>query len=88
MAGFLAVEFGARGIVSFNIEPGFVMTEVMQVNAREHGLEGHYVGAPPTVAAAVIAWLVTDPAARELSGQTIRAQKFALERGLHDDWRT
>jgi NAD(P)-dependent dehydrogenase (short-subunit alcohol dehydrogenase family) len=88
MAGFLAVEFGARGIVSFNIEPGFVMTEVMQVNAREHGLEGHYVGAPPTVPAAVIAWLVTDPAALELTGQTVRAQKFALERGLHEDWRT
>ncbi len=88
LAGFLAVEMGPRGIVAFNIEPGFVMTEVMEVNAREHGLEGHYVGAPPTVPASVIAWLATDPAARELTGQTIRAQKFALEHGLHADWRT
>jgi hypothetical protein len=40
------------------------------------------------VPAAVIAWLVTDPAALELTGQTVRAQKFALERGLHEDWRT
>jgi NAD(P)-dependent dehydrogenase (short-subunit alcohol dehydrogenase family) len=87
LAGFLAVELGPRGIVAFNIEPGFVMTEAMQVNAAEHGLEGHYVGAPPTVPAAVIAWLVTDPDAPSLSGQTIRAQKFALEKGLHPDWR-
>jgi len=87
LAGFLKVEHGDQGIVSFNIEPGFVMTEIMEVNAREHGLEGHYRGAPPSVPAAVIAWLVTDPSARELSGQTIRAQKFALERGLHADWR-
>ncbi len=87
LAGILAVELGPRGIVSFNIEPGFVMTEVMQVNAREHGLEGHYVGAPPSVPAAVIAWLVTDPDAAALNGQTIRAQKFALDKGLHPDWR-
>jgi len=87
LAGFLAVEHGPEGIVAFNIEPGFVVTEAMEVNAREHGLEGHYSGAPPSVPAAVITWLVTDPAARELNGQTIRAQKFALERGLHPDWR-
>ena len=87
LAGVLAVELGSRGIVAFNIEPGFVMTEAMQVNAGEHGLEGHYVGAPPSVPAAVIAWLVTDPDAVALSGQTIRAQKIALQNGLHADWR-
>jgi NAD(P)-dependent dehydrogenase (short-subunit alcohol dehydrogenase family) len=87
LAGFLAVEHGPRGIVAFNIEPGFVVTEAMDANAREHGLEGHYVGAPPTVPAAVIRWLVTDPSAPSFNGQTIRAQKFALEKGLHPDWR-
>jgi NAD(P)-dependent dehydrogenase (short-subunit alcohol dehydrogenase family) len=87
MAGLLAVEHGDQGILAFNVEPGFVVTEAMEVNAREHGLEGHYVGAPPSVPAAVIAWLASDPAARELSGKTIHAQKFALERGLHPDWR-
>jgi NAD(P)-dependent dehydrogenase (short-subunit alcohol dehydrogenase family) len=87
LAGILAVELGTRGIVAFNVEPGFVMTEAMETNAREHGLEGRYRGAPPTVPAAVIAWLATDPAAAELNGQTIRAQKVALERGLHPDWR-
>ncbi|HEY2427673.1 MAG TPA: SDR family oxidoreductase [Acidimicrobiales bacterium] len=87
LAGMLAVELGPRGILAFNVEPGFVVTEAMEVNAKEHGLEGHYVGAPPTVPAAVIAWLAGDPEARSMSGQTVRAQKFALERGLHPDWR-
>jgi NAD(P)-dependent dehydrogenase (short-subunit alcohol dehydrogenase family) len=88
LAGMLAVELGPQGIVAFNIEPGFVVTEAMEVNAREHGLEGRYAGAPPSVPASVIAWLATDPAARELTGQTLRAQKVALERGLHPDWRS
>jgi NAD(P)-dependent dehydrogenase (short-subunit alcohol dehydrogenase family) len=87
LAGFLAVELGDRGIVAFNVDPGFVVTEAMEVNAGVHGLEGHYVGAPPSVPAAVIAWLATDPEARSLSGQALRAQKVALERGLHPDWR-
>jgi NAD(P)-dependent dehydrogenase (short-subunit alcohol dehydrogenase family) len=87
LAGFLAVELGDRGIVAFNVDPGFVVTEAMEVNAGVHGLEGHYVGAPPSVPAAVIAWLATDPEARSLSGQALRAQKVALEWGLHPDWR-
>ena len=87
LAGFLAVELGDRGIVAFNVEPGYVVTEAMEVNAREHGLEGHYRGAPPSVPASVVAWLATDPSAREHNGQTFRAQKVALERGLHPDWR-
>jgi NAD(P)-dependent dehydrogenase (short-subunit alcohol dehydrogenase family) len=87
LAGFLAVELGDRGIVAFNVDPGFVVTETMEANARVHGLEGHYVGAPPSVAASVIAWLATDPEARSFNGQTVRAQKLALERALHPDWR-
>jgi len=39
------------------------------------------------VPASVIAWLSTSPEARELSGATISAQRFARERGLHPDWR-
>jgi NAD(P)-dependent dehydrogenase (short-subunit alcohol dehydrogenase family) len=87
LAGMLAVELGPRGIVAVNVEPGFVVTEAMEVNAREHGLEGHYRGAPPSVPAAVIAWLATDADPGEVNGQTIRAQKAALDLGLHPDWR-
>lgn len=88
LAGMLAVELGPSGIVAVNIEPGFVVTEAMEVNAREHGLEGHYRGAPPSVPAAVIAWLATHPDPGRFNGQTVLAQKVALEEGLHPDWRS
>jgi NAD(P)-dependent dehydrogenase (short-subunit alcohol dehydrogenase family) len=87
LAGILAVELGDRGIRTFNLEPGYVITERMEVNARDIGLEGRYRGAPPSVPAAVIAWLATSADAAELNGATISAQKFARERGLHPDWR-
>ncbi len=87
MVGMLTVELGPWGIVAFNVDPGFVDTEKQLRNAERNGLAGHYRGAPPSVPGAVIAWLATDPAALDLSGQTVRAQKLALERGLHPDWR-
>ena len=47
---------------------------------------GHYSGAPPSVPAAVIAWLAEHPGEVE-NGQTVRAQKLALTHQLHPDWR-
>lgn len=89
MVGILAVELGPRGIRAFNVEPGYVLTERMAINQAELGFEGVYRGAPPSVPAAVVTWLATAPAedARELNGTTVSAQRFALERGLHPDWR-
>jgi NAD(P)-dependent dehydrogenase (short-subunit alcohol dehydrogenase family) len=87
LAGILAVEYRDRGLRFFNVEPGFVVTERMAVNAKSLGLEGKYPGAPPTVPASVVAWLATDPGADELNGETVSAQKFAREQGLHPDWR-
>jgi NAD(P)-dependent dehydrogenase (short-subunit alcohol dehydrogenase family) len=87
LAGILAVELKGTGITVFNVEPGFVMTERMEANAKDRGFEGRYRGAPPSVPASVVAWLASDPGAAELNGQTITAQKFALQHGLHPDWR-
>ena len=90
IAGILAVEHRRDGIRAFNVEPGFVMTERMEINARELGFEGRYRGAPPSVPGAVVAWLaagLTDEEAERMNGTTITAQKVALERGLHPDWR-
>jgi NAD(P)-dependent dehydrogenase (short-subunit alcohol dehydrogenase family) len=88
MAGILTVEHGAEGIVAFNVDPGFVDTEKQLRNAERNGLAGHYRGAPPSVPGAAIAWLATADEARLLAGQTVRAQKLALEHQLHPDWRT
>jgi NAD(P)-dependent dehydrogenase (short-subunit alcohol dehydrogenase family) len=85
-APLLAVELGDRGIRAYNLDPGYVETERQVVNAAALGLVGHYTGAPPSVPAAAIAWMVDHPEALE-NGQTIRGQKLALVEGLHADWR-
>jgi hypothetical protein len=46
-----------------------------------------YPGAPPSVPASVIAWCASSPDAAELNGQTILAQRFAKQRGLHPEWK-
>jgi NAD(P)-dependent dehydrogenase (short-subunit alcohol dehydrogenase family) len=86
LAGIIAVEYGPQGIEIFNVEPGFVVTERMEVNAKAIGLEGKYPGAPPSVPAAVIAWCASSPDASARNGQTLSAQKFAKEAQLHDKW--
>ncbi len=84
-APLLAVELGERGVRAYNVDPGYVETERQQVNAGALGLVGHYSGAPPSVPAAAIAWLVDHPDDFE-NGQTVRAQKLALTHDLHPDW--
>jgi NAD(P)-dependent dehydrogenase (short-subunit alcohol dehydrogenase family) len=86
-APMLAVELGSRGINAYNLDPGYVDTERQQVNADALGLTGHYIGAPASVPAATIAWLVDHPEALE-NGQTVKGLKTALTLGLHPDWRT
>ncbi|MGO9343332.1 MAG: SDR family NAD(P)-dependent oxidoreductase [Acidimicrobiales bacterium] len=87
-APILAVELADTGIRIHNVDPGYVETERQMINAAALGLEGRYPGAPPSVPAAVIAWLATAPQAEELNGQTIQAQRFALRHALHPDWRS
>ena len=83
----LAVELGDRGIRAYNVDPGYVETERQVVNAAALGLTDRYRGAPPSVPAAAIAWLVDHPEA-VANGSTVRAQKVALTEGLHPDWRS
>jgi NAD(P)-dependent dehydrogenase (short-subunit alcohol dehydrogenase family) len=99
IAGILAVELGPSGIFAVNVEPGYVLTERMEAAQQELGLAGRYPGAPPSVPAAVIAWLaggrdaelrsngITAEERAALNGTTVSAQRFARERALHPDWR-
>jgi NAD(P)-dependent dehydrogenase (short-subunit alcohol dehydrogenase family) len=88
MAGVLASEHAGSGVSFFNLEPGLVLTESM----REQGLTDELLaavpggGAPPIVPAAVIAWLVSDPAAAKWHGKTIHAQPAAKELRLVPGW--
>jgi len=88
MAGSLAVEHRGSGVHFFGVEPGFILTESMQVLGLDAELTKSYGGAPPEVPAAVIAWLASDPAAAEAwHGKTLHAQAVALEQRLVPDWR-
>lgn len=87
MAGMLHIELHQRGIRAYNVEPGLILTEAQKVLfGDDSDFVRHYRGAPPAVPAAVIAWLVTDPEAVALSGQTIYAQRFCKERQLVPGW--
>jgi len=88
-APILALELAGQGIRFYNLDPGYVETERQLANAAALGLAGRYRGAPPSVPGAVIAWLATSPEAEDgiASGATVVAQRVALERGLHPDWR-
>jgi NAD(P)-dependent dehydrogenase (short-subunit alcohol dehydrogenase family) len=87
LAGHIAVEYGDRGIVAVNVDPGHVLTERMTANAARLGLEGRYAGAPPSAPATAVAWLATSAEAVALNGQTVSGLKLALEKKLHPDWR-
>ncbi len=82
MVGVLAVEHPDSGVSSFNLQPGFIVTAMMRQSGMQAEFEGRLKGAPPSVPAAVIAWLATDPAAGAWNGRTVSAQKLAAERGL------
>jgi NAD(P)-dependent dehydrogenase (short-subunit alcohol dehydrogenase family) len=84
IAGILALELGDRGILAYNLQPGFIATERMIHDMAAFGFDAS--GAPPDVVGAVVAWLVTDPAAAQPNGRSIEAQDVCAERGLLPGW--
>jgi NAD(P)-dependent dehydrogenase (short-subunit alcohol dehydrogenase family) len=85
LAGIVAVELGDRGIVGFNLHPGFVTTERILIDMAPFGFDGS-TGAPPDVIGAAAAWLVTEPEARALNGTWIEGQELCAERNLLPGW--
>jgi NAD(P)-dependent dehydrogenase (short-subunit alcohol dehydrogenase family) len=86
LTGVLAVEHRGSGVRFFDVEPGFVLTELMQQSALRSGFAERFGGAPPEVPAAVIAWLLTDPAAASWHGRMVSAQKLCKELRLVSGW--
>ncbi len=84
VAGFLAVEHGSDGINAFNVQPGYISTERIAQDMARFGFDD--TGQPPDVIGAVVAWLATDPEARQLNGTNVEAQFFCHERGLLAGW--
>jgi NAD(P)-dependent dehydrogenase (short-subunit alcohol dehydrogenase family) len=85
VAGMLAVELGERGILAFNLSPGFIATERIAQDMGQFGFDAAK-GAPADVVGAVAAWLATSPEAASRNGQWIEAQPFCRELGLVPGW--
>jgi len=83
VAPILTVEHRADDIVAFSVDPGLVTTERQLAKGTATDYSTHFPAATPEVIGATVAWLVTDPAAREeYAGQVVFAQKEAKKRGL------
>ncbi|MGI2258311.1 SDR family NAD(P)-dependent oxidoreductase [Shewanella sp. GXUN23E] len=78
MIGVLKVEHQHSGIRFHNLEPGFVITELVQAKGMAAQFE-RFGGVPPTVPAQVIGWLASSEDASEYHGKTLFAQKFFAE---------
>jgi len=82
----LALEYGDRGILAYNIQPGMVGTErILQGAMAEFGF-GSDFGEPPEVVGEVVHWFATSPEAAQYSGRCIEAQEFCVQRGLLPSW--
>ena len=86
VAPLLMVEHGDEGIVTYNIDPGHVITE-RQVAKRKEKEYTAFPSAPPEAIGAAVAWLVEDPRARdEYAGTIVNAQRETKRRGLLPGW--
>lgn len=85
LAGMLAVELGDRGILAFNLSPGFIATERIALDMADFGFDAS-AGAPADVVGAVAAWLATAPEVSERNGQWIEAQEVCRDLGLLPGW--
>jgi NAD(P)-dependent dehydrogenase (short-subunit alcohol dehydrogenase family) len=88
-AGILAVELGDRGLRAYNVHPGFIRTERMELHvADQEGLDLTHA-APPEVCGAVVAWLADDPTEDDdppRNGSLVESQRFCAARGLVEGW--
>jgi len=86
LVGVLAAEHRDAGVRFYNVEPGFIVTEMVKATGLLEQFGPQWGGAPPEVPAAVIAWLVADDAAGTRHGKTISAQKLCKELALVPGW--
>jgi NAD(P)-dependent dehydrogenase (short-subunit alcohol dehydrogenase family) len=85
VAGVLAVETADRNIRTFNVQPGFILTERMIQDMGAFGFDTAS-GAPPAVIGKVCAWLLESPDADRFNGQNVEAQELCHELNLLPGW--
>ena len=79
IAAMLASQFGDRGIRSFSVQPGTVLTEQLAVALGDGNFDSDDF-TPPEYAARTMVWLATAPEATAMNGALICAPEFALAR--------
>jgi NAD(P)-dependent dehydrogenase (short-subunit alcohol dehydrogenase family) len=83
MAGSIKAEHPAAGLKVFNVEPGFVMTEVMRDNGLDDAIAQRFNPTAPETVAKVIRWLAEDEQAIEQMQYTVTfAPQLAAKLGL------
>ena len=87
VAGSLKGEYGKRGILAFDVDPGPCMTEKADRAMTNLGYDPS-IFAPLTAPACVVGFLAS-AAVDELppNGSHVMAQEFAVARGVHAPWR-
>jgi NAD(P)-dependent dehydrogenase (short-subunit alcohol dehydrogenase family) len=82
VAGQLHVEFAAKGIVAFNVDPGFTTND----KPSDEVFSKRFRGAPPEVTGAAIAWLCSSDDAIEHAGTLVYSQSLCKRQHLLDGW--
>jgi NAD(P)-dependent dehydrogenase (short-subunit alcohol dehydrogenase family) len=80
VAGILAAELGPKGVLIFNLDPGYTSTERIAQDMSKFGFADD--GEPAEVIGVVARWLASEDEARGMTGQTIFGQPFCIERKL------
>lgn len=86
IAGLLAVEYGDKGIRSFNLQPGAVKTERLLQDMAGFGFDASN-WAPPEVIGEVCLWLAENNEADKYQGQCIQGQDLCVELDLVPGWK-
>lgn len=83
IAEFVHVEHHKDGILAFNVEPGFTVTEsTLAMFGANAAAEGLAEATRPEATGAVVAWLATQPEAKALAGTLISSPTFFRDRGI------
>ncbi|HLS82772.1 MAG TPA: SDR family oxidoreductase, partial [Steroidobacter sp.] len=83
IAEFIHVEHAKDGVVAFNVEPGFTVTEAtVAMFGANAAADFSREATRPETTGDVVAWLVTQPEARALAGTLISSPRFFATQGI------
>ena len=83
LSEFVHLEHHQDGILAFNVEPGRTVTEAtLAMFGEQAEIDKLAPPTKPSVTGDVVAWLATQPEAREFAGKLISSPTFFKDRGI------